>query len=49
MTALAFWTLGQFFIHKAYVLLVLAGIWALMQGITTMVRAFQIRAVREEL
>ena len=44
MTALAFWTSGQFFIHKAYVLLVLAGIWALMQGITTMVRAFQIRA-----
>lgn len=49
MTALAFWTSGQFFIHKAYVLLVFAGIWALMQGITTMVRAFQIRAVREEL
>ena len=49
MTALAFWTSGQFFIHKAYVLLVLAGIWALMQGITTMVRAFQIRAVREGL
>ena len=34
MTALAFWTSGQFFIHKAYVLLVFAGIWALMQGIT---------------
>ena len=49
MTALAFWTSGQFFIHKAYVLLVLAGIWALMQGITNIVRAFQIRALREEL
>ena len=49
MTALAFWTSGQFFIHKAYVLLVFAGIWALMQGITTMVRAFQIRAVHEAL
>jgi uncharacterized membrane protein HdeD (DUF308 family) len=49
MTALAFWTSGQFFIHKAYLLLVLAGIWALMQGITTMVRAFQIRALREQL
>ena len=44
MTALAFWTSGQFFIHKAYVLLVFAGIWALMQGITNIVRAFQIRA-----
>ena len=49
MTALAFWTSGQFFIHKAYVLLVFAGIWALMQGITNIVRAFQIRALREEL
>jgi hypothetical protein len=49
MTALAFWTSGQFFIHKAYVLLVFAGIWALMQGTTNIVRAFQIRALREEL
>ena len=49
MTALAFWTSGQFFIHKAYVLLVFAGIWALMQGITNIARAFEIRAVREEL
>jgi uncharacterized membrane protein HdeD (DUF308 family) len=49
MTVMAFWTSGQFFIHKAYVLLVFAGIWALMQGITTIVRAFQIRALREEL
>jgi uncharacterized membrane protein HdeD (DUF308 family) len=49
MTALAFWTEGQFFISKAYVLLVFAGIWALMQGITTIVRAFEIRAVRAEL
>jgi uncharacterized membrane protein HdeD (DUF308 family) len=49
MTTLAFWTSGQFFIHKAYVLLVFAGIWALMQGITNIVRAFQIRALRQEL
>ena len=49
MTALAFWTSGQFFIHNAYLLLVLAGIWALMQGITNIVRAFQIRALRDEL
>jgi uncharacterized membrane protein HdeD (DUF308 family) len=49
MTALAFWTSGQFFIDKAYVLLVFAGIWALMQGITNIVRAFEIRALREEL
>ena len=49
MTTLAFWTSGQFFIEKAYVLLVFAGIWALMQGITTIVRAFQVRALSEEL
>jgi uncharacterized membrane protein HdeD (DUF308 family) len=49
MTALAFWTSGQFFIEKAYVLLVFAGIWALMQGIANIVRAFEIRALREEL
>ena len=49
MTGLAFWTSGQFFIHKAYVLLVFAGIWALMQGMTNIVRAFSVRAVRDEL
>ena len=49
MTALAFWTEGQFFISKAYTLLVFAGIWALMQGITTIVRAAEIRALRKKL
>ena len=43
MILLAFWTSGQFFIEKAYTLLVFAGIWALMQGITDIIRAFQIR------
>jgi uncharacterized membrane protein HdeD (DUF308 family) len=43
MVILAFWTGGQFFITKQYVLLVFAGIWALMQGVTDLVRAFQIR------
>jgi len=49
MTSLAFWTSGQFFLHKAYVLLVFVGIWALMQGITNIVRGFEVRALREEL
>jgi uncharacterized membrane protein HdeD (DUF308 family) len=49
MTGLAFWTSGQFYIHKAYVLLVFAGIWALMEGITNISRAFAIRELREEL
>ncbi len=46
MVILAFWTDGQFFVSKAYTLLVFAGIWALMHGITDLVRAFQIRALR---
>ena len=43
MTGLAFWVSGQFFLTRAYTLLVFAGIWALMKGITDIVRAFQIR------
>ena len=49
MTILAFWTSGQFFIHKAYVLLVFAGIWALMQGTSDIVRAFEVRRLNDEL
>jgi uncharacterized membrane protein HdeD (DUF308 family) len=47
MIILAFWTGGQFFIEKTYVLLVFAGIWALMQGVTDIIRAFQIRKLNE--
>ena len=49
MTIVAFFTSGQFFIHRAYLLLVLAGIWALLQGTTNIVRAFEVRSLREEL
>lgn len=49
MTGLAFWTAGQFFIEKAYLLLVFAGIWALMEGVLNIVRAFQLREVHKEL
>jgi uncharacterized membrane protein HdeD (DUF308 family) len=49
MTIVAFWTSGQFFIEKAYVLLVFAGIWALMTGITDIVRAFEIRRLHKNL
>jgi uncharacterized membrane protein HdeD (DUF308 family) len=49
MTIIAFWTSGQFFIEKAYVLLVFAGIWALMEGIANITRAFAIRDLHEEL
>ena len=43
LIVLAFWTGGQFFIHKAYVLLVFAGIWAMFQGVNDLFRAFQLR------
>jgi uncharacterized membrane protein HdeD (DUF308 family) len=49
MTAMAFWTAGQFFITKAYVLLVFAGIWALMEGTTAIVRAFEVRRLNKDL
>ena len=49
MTVLAFWTAGQFFTQKAYVLLVFAGIWALMQGISAIVRAFAVHELHEQL
>jgi uncharacterized membrane protein HdeD (DUF308 family) len=47
MVILAFWTGGQFFIEKQYTLLVFAGIWALMTGVTDFVRAFQIKKLGE--
>jgi uncharacterized membrane protein HdeD (DUF308 family) len=46
MVILAFWTAGQFFIERAFVLLVFAGIWALMHGVTDIIRAFQIRSLK---
>ena len=49
MTVLAFWTAGQFFIEKAYVLLVFAGIWALMEGIAEISRAFALRRLHKEI
>jgi uncharacterized membrane protein HdeD (DUF308 family) len=49
MIVLAFWTSGQFFLEKAYTLIVFAGIWALMQGITDIVRAFAVRRLRDQV
>jgi uncharacterized membrane protein HdeD (DUF308 family) len=47
MIIMAFWTSGQFYIQKAYTLLVFAGIWALMHGITDIFRAFAMKSVRD--
>jgi uncharacterized membrane protein HdeD (DUF308 family) len=49
MTILAFWTAGRLFIERTYVLLVFAGIWALMEGMTDIVRAFAVRQLHQEL
>jgi len=43
MVILAFWASGQFLVTKAYTLLVFGGIWALLHGLTDIIRAFQIR------
>jgi uncharacterized membrane protein HdeD (DUF308 family) len=47
MIILAFWTSGQFFIEKQYVLLVFAGIWALFHGVGDIFKAFDIRRLRD--
>ena len=49
MMVMAFWVNGQFFLTKAYTLLVFAGIWALMAGITDLVRAFQLRRLASDV
>lgn len=49
MTCMAFWTAGQFFFEKAYILLVFAGIWALMEGMGSIARAFTVRQLHKEL
>ena len=49
MTGIAFWAAGQLFATKAYTLLVFAGLWALMQGITDLVRAFEVRRMHKDL
>jgi uncharacterized membrane protein HdeD (DUF308 family) len=43
MIVLAFVVSGEFFVQRAYTLLIFAGIWALIKAITDIVRAFQIR------
>ena len=47
MLIVAFWVSGQFLIEKQYLLLVFSGIWALSHGLTDIVRAFELRRLRE--
>ena len=43
LVILAFWTSGQFFVTKAYALLVFAGIFAMVHGVMDIIRSFQIK------
>jgi uncharacterized membrane protein HdeD (DUF308 family) len=47
MLILAFWTGGQFFIEKQYVLLVFTGILSLFHGVGDLIKAFAIRKLRD--
>jgi uncharacterized membrane protein HdeD (DUF308 family) len=49
MIVLGFWTGGQFFVEKAYMLLVFAGIWAMLHGITDIAKAFMVRSLRDQI
>jgi hypothetical protein len=43
MLVLSFWVAGQFMFERVYILLVFAGIWAMLQGVTDIIRAFQLK------
>jgi uncharacterized membrane protein HdeD (DUF308 family) len=48
MIILGFWAAGQFFMTKAYTLLVFVGIWALFKGFNDIVMAFMMRHMGKE-
>lgn len=43
LIVLAFWTSGEFFLERAATLLVFAGIWCAVKGVSDIVRAFEVR------
>jgi uncharacterized membrane protein HdeD (DUF308 family) len=43
MIGLGFWAESQYFATRAYTLLVFTGIWAIVHGITDIIKAFQIK------
>ncbi len=45
MLIIGFWVGGQFFFDKAYMLLVFAGMWAVMKGLLDIIRGLQIRTL----
>ena len=49
MLIIAFWTAGQLAGIKEAMLIIFAAVWALMAGITDVVRAFQLKAIGDRL
>jgi uncharacterized membrane protein HdeD (DUF308 family) len=49
MLIVAFWTGGQFFIETQYVLLVFTGILSLFHGVSDLIKAFEIRELRQSV
>ncbi len=47
MIGLGFWAAGQILMTQAYTLLLFAGVWALLKGITDILKAFQLRKIGE--
>jgi uncharacterized membrane protein HdeD (DUF308 family) len=45
MIVLAFWTTGEFFVERAFTLLIFTGVWALTKGVVDIVRGFQLRSL----
>jgi uncharacterized membrane protein HdeD (DUF308 family) len=45
---LAFWVSDKLFIERAYTLLLFTGVWAMMAGITAIIRAFEIRRLASD-
>ena len=49
MAGFVFWSADRFFAERAYLLLVFAGLWAVMQGTTQIARAFAVRRLHDGL
>jgi hypothetical protein len=49
MVVLAFWSSAQFLTTKAYILLLFSGIWALLHGVTDIIKSFEIRKIKKKM
>ena len=49
MVVQAFWSSAQFLTTKAYTLLLFSGIWALLHGVTDIIKSFEIRKIKKKM